>query len=107
MLTAGTRFDSHLKRSWQFRKVLNVARLAYGMDYCHTFGITKLPKLDPIHTHLMIFVDFDGVLLELTFADVTELAVPFEKFRIEAPEYVPNPEVENRRVSCYRTSSLN
>ncbi|KAH8652594.1 hypothetical protein BGZ60DRAFT_419900 [Tricladium varicosporioides] len=84
MLTAALRSEPQLKVSWQFRKVLNVARLAYGDHYCHTFGITRLPRLDPVHTHLMIFVDFDGKVLEITFIDVTvPESYPLEQFRME------------------------
>jgi hypothetical protein len=84
MLTAALRFEPRLKVSWQFRKVLNVARLAYGDNYCHTFGITRLPRLDLVHTHLMIFVDFDGKVPEITFIDVTVPAsCPLEQFRME------------------------
>lgn len=84
MLTAALRFEPHLRVSWQFRKVLNNARLAYGDNYCHTFGITKLPRLDLVHTHLWIFVDFDGKVLEITFIDVTfGGSTPLERFRME------------------------
>lgn len=72
-----------IHRPWQIIQWLNAARLAYGLDSCHAFGLNQKDCDIDEGPHQVVYVDYQPDSLELKVADVTEYgAFPLHHARV-------------------------
>lgn len=84
LFETATGLEPSLFRSWQFRKFLHYARLAYSLDTCLGIGLNSTDcSVDDVGSEA-IFINFEKQSLELTAADAGEFGTfPFSEVRID------------------------